>query len=95
MNTETIKAIERATEFVFQWRKDKVRATIGPRTLKNGETVKNFITLEPLEAAKPEPVKAEPVEPGIRWNEGYCWSCGRPVNPYATGCPHCLRSFCD
>lgn len=32
---------------------------------------------------------------GIRWNHGRCYSCGREVDPYATGCPYCHRSFVD
>lgn len=38
----------------------------------------------------------KPGEPkGIRWNEGRCYSCNAEVDPYATGCYKCHRSFVD
>lgn len=49
---------------------------------------------------KKEPEVKEPEEKeedgeGIKFNDGYCWACGKPVSVWATGCPHCHRSFVD
>lgn len=32
---------------------------------------------------------------GIRWNDGKCYHCGAIIDPYATGCPKCHRTFVD
>jgi hypothetical protein len=69
---------------------------IGPGVLKSGETVKKLITWPAPKAVEtPAPVAEVETKRGPRWNSGRCYSCGRPVDPYETRCPHCSHSFCD